>query len=523
MKLNKILNSLSIAIVALLATACSDTDAKYSIPDVDAPQFIAAKLTAEKPVFFGETTIQVNFNKKIGFATKNASQITINGKSVDKALVIGTDTTLTVTANVDFCNTLTLHIPAGIIVGPLGKTYDQAIDETFTTKALPSNAATAVTQQLGWGWNLGNHFDTSGEAIEKGWGYWDKVGIMTAAPFQKLASVGAKTVRMPATWTDHMDNNYTINADYLNEVAGAVDLALNAGLNVILNTHHDSFETDLGNAATDNEAYLKDSTIIAKLWEQVATRFASYNDKLIFETFNEIHAGDNWSGGTEAEYALLNKWNQWAVDAIRKTGGNNATRWIGVPGYAANIDLTIAHMVLPNDPANKLIVAVHNYDPYFFCTTPLNSDGSLQYNSWGHNADPAHSVSNANEEYIINLLYKLRTAYIEKDIPCYLGEYGCIWYPNDRANAFRAYYLEFFCRAANYAGIPMFIWDNNAKGAVRLNDDGTVNEAFGYIDHSNGEWLNDSETMVPTMIKACTSTDSSYDFQTIWSHSPAAE
>jgi hypothetical protein len=29
--------------------------------------------------------------------------------------------------------------------------------------------------------------------------------------------------------------------------------------------------------------------------------------------------------------------------------------------------------------------------------------------------------------------------------------------------------------------------------------------------------------MVPTMIKACTSTDSSYTLQTIWDKSPAAE
>jgi len=510
MKLKYIINTLSLAAVALIATACQDTDAQVEITNVDAPQLVTVELAAEKPVFFGETTINVKFDKNIGFATKNASQITLNGSPVTSAKVIGVSNSLTVTGNTDFCNTLTLHIPAGLIVGPQGKTYDAAIDQTFNVKEMPSNTATAMTQQLGWGWNLGNHFDTSGDAIEKGWGYWDQVGIMTAAPFQKLASVGAKTLRMPTTWTDHMDENYTIKADYLNEVAGAVDLAIAAGLNVILNTHHDSFETDLGNAASDNEAYLKDSTIIVRLWEQVATRFAGYNDKLIFETFNEVHAGDNWNAGTTEQYALLNKWNQWAVDAIRKTGGNNSTRWIGVAGYAANIDLTIPNLVLPEDPAQKIMVAVHCYDPYNFCLAPEASG----VNSWGYNADPDHSVSGSNEEYVINQLYKLRTAYIEKNIPCYLGEYGCVWQLTDRANAFRAYYLEFFCRAANYAGIPMFIWDNNSK------DSG--DEALGYIDHATGEWLNDSETMVPTMIKACTSTDSSYDFQTIWNKSPKA-
>ncbi len=505
MKLNKIFNTLSLAAVALLATACNDTDAQYSIPDVAAPQFKNAALTEEKPIFFGETTIKVTFDRNINFATKNTDQITVNGAAADKAIVYGADSVLTVTKNIDFCNTITLHIPAGLITNGQGKAYTEDIDATFTVAALPSNNATAVTQMLGWGWNLGNHFDTSGDAISQGWGYWDQVGILTDAPFQKLASVGAKTVRIPTTWTDHMDENYTINADYLNEVAGCVDKAIAAGLNVILNTHHDSFETDLGNAAKDEEAYKKDSTIIVRLWDQVATKFAGYSDKLIFETFNEIHAGDNWSSGTDAEYALLNQWNQWAVDAIRKT---NPTRWIGVAGYAANIDMTIEHLVLPTDPANKLMVAVHCYDPYNFCTQPYASGDVAPM--WGHTND----ATGAEELAVINQLYKLRKAYIENNIPCYLGEYGCVWRKTDAENAFRAYYLEFFCRAANLAGIPMFIWDNNTKS-----QDG---ESFGYIDHADGSWLNDSETMVPTMIKACTSTDSSYSLQTIWNKAPAA-
>jgi endoglucanase len=338
------------------------------------------------------------------------------------------------------------------------------------------------------------------------------VATITAAPFQTLAGVGAKTVRIPTTWTNHMDENYNISADYLNEVAGVVDKALAAGLNVILNTHHDSFETDLGNAAASAEDAVKDSTIIVRLWTQVAEHFKSYSDKLIFETFNEVHADDNWSGGKDEEYAMLNKWNQYAVDAIRRTGGNNASRWIGVSGYAADIDLTIDHLVLPEDASNRLIVSAHCYDPYNFCLQPYGDDGSAEVApTWGHTA----TGNGSDELYVINQLYKLRNAYIENNIPCYLGEYGCVWRKTDKENAFRAYYLEFFCRAANLAGIPMFVWDNNAKDAG--------NESNGYIDHADGSWLNDSETMVPTMLKACTSTDASYTFQSIWAKAPAAE
>ena len=514
MKLKNIFNTLSLAAVALVATGCQDTDAQIDIQEVDAPSYVSVTPAETSVMLYGEKTITVTFDKNIGFATKNTSKITLNGKSVKFANVTGVSKSLTIKADVDFSKTQKLHIPAGLVIGPQQKAYDKDIDITWTVKDLPDNDATKMTQKLGWGWNLGNHFDTSGDAISKGWGYWDGVATITAAPFNALAAAGAKTVRMPVTWTDHMDDNNVIAADYLTEVSDAVQKAVDAGLNVIVNTHHDSFETALGDAANDEAKAAEVKALIETLWTQVANKFKNFDDKVIFETFNEIHAGDNWNGGSEAENALLNEWNQIAVNAIRATGGNNATRWIGVAGYAANIDLTIANLVIPEDPAKHIMVGVHCYDPYAFCLHPMSDDGStVQVNSWGHNANASTSVSGANEEYIIAQLYKLREAYIEKGIPCYLGEYGCVWQTTDNANAFRKYYLEFFCRAANLAGIPMFVWDNNSKGSG--------NEANGYLDHDTGAWLNDGATLVPMMVKACTSTDASYWFDTIWEKSPS--
>ena len=521
MKLKNIINTLSLAAVALIATACNDTDAQYSIPVVGAPEFAGFSPAEEEALIYGEKTIKVKFDRNIGFATENTSKITLNGVPVKKALVLGASNELTITADVTFDKSQRLVIPAGLITGPQGDTYNKEIDQTWTIKDLPANEATAMTEKLGWGWNLGNHFDTS----DMTWGYWDGA-TPNAQLFQALAAAGAKTVRIPATWTNHMaEGTNIIDAAYLDEVAGVVDMAIAAGLNVILNTHHDSFETDLGNAAKQESVAKKDSTLIAELWTQVANRFANYGDKLIFETFNEVHAGDVWDTADSEQASMLNKWNQYAVNAIRKTGGNNASRWIGVAGYAANINLTIDNLEIPEDPAKHIMVGVHCYDPYAFCTSPLDVEAdTVMVNSWGHNADPNYSVEGANEEYIINLLYKLRTTYIEKGIPCYIGEYGCVYQPTASANAFRKYYFEFFSRAANLAGIPIMIWDNNVTGHVRVEVDSEgknrLVEAFGYINHNTGEFINDASETIPMMIKACTSKDSSYDFPTIWNKSP---
>lgn len=509
MKKNKVYVMLAAMAGVFGLTACQDTDAQYEIPVVAAPDYVSVTPSTNGALLYGEKTIQVKFDKRINFMTVNTSQITLNGKPVKKALVLGADSTLTITADVSFDKTQKLHIPAGLIANGQGTPYLQDINLTWEVKSLPANEATAMTGRLGWGFNLGNHFDTSNMT----YGYWDKA-TPTATLYTGLAAMGCKTVRMPATWTNHMDDNGVIDASYMDEVAQNVDWAIAAGLNVILNTHHDSFEADmLADASTNPVKAAEAEALIESVWTQIATKFADRNEQLIFETFNEVHAGDDWSTGSDAQFATLNQWNAIAVNAIRATGGNNSTRWIGVSGYACNIDMAINHLVLPADPANRIMVSVHCYDPGNFCQKPVNEeDGSLYCNSWGHNADPEHSNSGANEEYLINQLYKLRTNYIEKGIPCYIGEYGCVNQTTANANLFRNYYLEFFCRAAQQAGVPMFIWDNNAQN--------TGNECFGYVNHDDGTFIMDGASLIPMMVRAATSTDSSYDFYTIWNNSP---
>lgn len=546
MKIKKILNTLSIAAVALVATACQDTDAQYEIPVVGAPEYVSIT-PANGALVYGEKTITVTFDKNINFMTKNTSQITLNGAPVKKAVVLGASNTLTITVDVDFNKSQTLVIPAGLITGPQGDPYNQEISMTWTINDLPSNSATEITKKLGWGWNLGNHFDTSNME----WGYWDGVSTVDAALFTKLAATGCKTVRIPTTWTAHITEGTGTSdekplewkdAGYLDEVAGVVDKAIAAGLNVILNTHHDSFETDLANAAGNPVAAKADSTLIAQLWSAIATRFKDYSvDKLYFETFNEVHGGDDWTTGSDSQFAMLNNWNQYALDAIRKTGGNNASRWIGVSGYAANIEKTVNYLELPKALDSEatddhVMVAVHSYDPGGFCQSPYDAKAdSLKVYTWGHHAN-SYSVSGANEDYIMNLLYQLRTKYIEQGVPCYLGEYGCVYVDPANVksqtaskaykqfNAFRKYYFEYFCRSAYLAGIPIMIWDNNVTdNSQKTGDSGPyISECFGLVDHATGDFIADGSEVVPLMIKAATA-DTYDSFEAIWAKSPTAE
>ena len=198
------------------------------------------------------------------------------------------------------------------------------------------------------------------------------------------------------------------------------------------------------------------------------------------------------------------------MNTIRATGGNNATRWIGVPGYASNpVYVLDQNFVLPEDPANHIMVSVHFYDPNTFTLTPDNSDGKSE---WGHTAAAGKYQAGSNEEHVVDIFKKLYNQYTSKNIPVYIGEYGCVMHKTTRSNLFRNYYLEYVCRAAHTYNMPLIIWDNNSVGGG--------NEHHGYFNHNDGTYINASENLVKTMIKAATSDDAAYTLETIYAKAP---
>jgi hypothetical protein len=145
-------------------------------------------------------------------------------------------------------------------------------------------------------------------------------------------------------------------------VKEVVDWSLKAGLNVIINIHHDnltsaemskcygySVNTNTTEQAT-SKAYIK------SVWNQVATYFRNYGDRLIFEILNEPRNRDGNGEGFAAQTnqaelnALITQYEQIALDEIRTTGGNNATRYVMVTPYCASADLTEGWS-LPTDTA----------------------------------------------------------------------------------------------------------------------------------------------------------------------------
>lgn len=416
----------------------------------------------------------------------------------------------------------TLRVERGAIVSTTDATVSAPeLTLNFTTKAaeeepISGQEASFIRKKLGWGWNLGNHFDTStGEDNKPSqWGYWDGA-TPTRELYTNLKKAGVSTVRICSTWGNNQTpDTWTIKASYLAEVQQQVEWAEAAGLNVILNMHHDEYWLDIKGAANNETTNTHIKKRIQATWKQIAEAFKDKGSFLFFESFNEIQDGgwgwgDNRNDGGK-QYKTLNEWNQLVVNTIRATGGNNETRWIGVPCYASNPTFAVEEsFVLPTDPANRIMVSVHFYDPNTFTLTPENSDGKSE---WGHTAAAGKFQPGSNEEHVVETFRKLQQKFISNNIPVYIGEYGCVRHKTNRSNLFRYYYLEYVCRAAYTYGMPLLIWDNNSQG--------TGNEHHGYFSHTDGTYINASESLVQTMVKAATSDDASYTLESVYNNAP---
>lgn len=321
-----------------------------------------------------------------------------------------------------------------------------------------------IVTAMGAGWNLGNQLDAyAGDTVatqtpsETAWGN----PVITQSLIDAVANAGFKTIRIPVTWGNKIGAapTYTIDPTYLNRVKEVVDYAINDNLYVIINIHHDIWINQPG---AQDQAPINDE--LGKVWAQISTAFESYDEHLIFESMNEI--GGDVSSTNEAQYAAsINAYNQTFVTAVRSTGGNNAKRWLSIPGIYTIIDYTLKpSFVIPNDSlctatGKRIMIAVHFYQPWEF---GLRSDDIVT--QWGSTApDPAKTSGWGNEDYMTSLMVSLYNRFMSQGYPVVVGEYGSIDKSQvDPANLqCRELYAKTMCELAKqYGAVPVY-WDNN--------------------------------------------------------------
>lgn len=316
--------------------------------------------------------------------------------------------------------------------------------------------------QLGVGWNLGNALDAVDTSAnirsETVWGN----PTITQALLSGVAAAGFDTVRLPVAWSDFSDaGQFVISNQRMNRVEEVVNYILNAGMKVVMNIHWDGGWMQPTYAEGD---YVNNRLSI--MWTQIARRFRDYDDRLLFAGTNEVMVEGDYGTPTQEYYSTQNSFNQTFVDAVRKTGGKNAYRYLVVQGFNTNIDHTVNFATIPSDSiAGRLLMEVHFYDPYEF-TLDVNSSVT----QWGANADPGYKASWPSDEAHVDAQFnKMKTQFVDQGIGVILGEYGVEARANiDGHEGFRTYWNEYVTGSALRHGMAPIYWDNGYPNSMGL-------------------------------------------------------
>ena len=344
-----------------------------------------------------------------------------------------------------------------IPVNVLGEPSELVPDVQVDKYQVPESEGMDFIKELYLGWNLGNTFDAADVGnisaehemdYEKAWcGDFTKIENIAA-----IKAAGFKTIRIPVSWHNHVDENDRISRAWLTRVKEVVDWCLDMDLYVIVNTHHDNAEDFY---YPDTAHMERSKQYLTAVWSQIAETFKDYDEHLILESLNEPRlVGTDyewWIDRNNAQckdaVACINTLNQLFVDTVRASGGTNATRWLLVPGYAASPDGALnPDFAMPDDPQNRVILSVHAYRPYNFA---LNKAGTKEW-----------SLDNAGDTGdIVGFMDNLYAKFVLNGVPVLIGEFGAMNKDNlENRVAFSAYYTA--CARAH--GMSCLWWDNNA-------------------------------------------------------------
>ena len=261
----------------------------------------------------------------------------------------------------------------GLRLNPIDLPDDKVIDD----EKIPDNGeykkhvigAKEFVDKMKIGWNLGNTLEPyygvpNGDSRMFLETYWKNPKV-TKELFEYVKSVGFDTVRIPVTWDVHSEMNsdgtIVIKKEWMERVREVVQYALDSGLNVIINTHHERSIY----AGTNDVEFKVIKNRAKTMWKQIADYFSDIDGRLIFESYNEIdNAFDTWKYGDVAA-EQLNELNQLFVNVVRSTGGYNGQRILMVPTLLdSELPNATGAFKLPKDVVDdRIIVTVHKYSP----------------------------------------------------------------------------------------------------------------------------------------------------------------
>ncbi len=137
---------------------------------------------------------------------------------------------------------------AGMLTAAMAVTGVAANVQTIFAAEETSSASVKYVEQMGSGWNLGNTFDgfvdvDDESEPDKGEESWGNPKV-TKTLIQSMKKKGYKSIRMPLTLFrryEEKDGKAVINKEFLSRYHEVVNWAVDEGMYVMINIHHDSW------------------------------------------------------------------------------------------------------------------------------------------------------------------------------------------------------------------------------------------------------------------------------------------
>ena len=320
-----------------------------------------------------------------------------------------------------------------------------------------------LPEQFQCGINLGNSLDCFEEqrpGKETSWGNQP----ISREMIHLVASSGFDMLRLPVTWDRHFDpDTGKVDDSWMARVKEVVSWGMDEGMTVILKTHHEFrwLTPELSRLYDILPQY-------RRLWQHIAAAFSDCGDELLFQGTNEpnLMGGENcaWGSGNPNVRASINAINHTFVRTVRETGGNNARRWLCIPGLAARpLPDCMKDMIMPKD--DRLIYTIHCYSPDRFVFSRKDE------------MDTPYLDESCVLE-IREMFENIKRYALPHGVPVMITEFGAVakklpgtdeWNTRDRT-----VFVEAFLSCANSLDIPCLWWDNNYLGSG--------DEYFGLFD-----------------------------------------
>lgn len=369
---------------------------------------------------------------------------------------------------------------------------DGAKNAPKTDGELSSMTSREFAAAMTVGWNLGNTLDVHDNSKRKenlgiGVQAWWGMKAPTEAMIKKVAEKGFKTIRVPVSWHNHItDEKYTIDREWMAHVKKVVGWAIDAGMFVILNVHHDNLtaaqmDSLYGYCIEEDSALQeKSKAYLSAVWKQIADEFKNFDGHLVFEVLNEPRHITESDQGFNPDSDALKKWNpiikdyeETCISAIRRTGGNNESRFIMVPFCVAHPTRSAGWSVPSDSASGKILISTHAYDPYLFAMS-----------------DDTNKEFTADFKGALEHLFKTSggdlSKWVNQGYGVVMGEASA----SDKNNTDgRKKWIGSYFTLASKLGIPVIIWDNGITLDIGDAEKRSVGECHGWFNRETLEWF----------------------------------